>query len=127
MKKREEDRKLMEDRVLDNVKTMVLPYLIKAKKSKLNEKVKFQLQIIESALEEVVSPFVNTLSTRYLKLTPTEIQVATLIKEGNRTKDIAFMMGVSPSTIDTHRNKVRKKLGIVNKRENLRTRLLTLQ
>jgi len=127
VRKREEDRKLMEDRVLDNVKTRVTPYLAKAKKSMINEKAKFQLQIIESALEEVVSPFVHALSTRYLKLTPTEIQVAILIKEGNRTKEIAYIMGVSPSTIDTHRNKVRKKLGIVNKGENLRTRLLTLQ
>ena len=127
VKKREEDRKLMEDRVLDNIKTRVMPYLAKAQKSRINDMVKAQLQIIESTLKEVVSPFVHTLSTRYFNLTPTEIQVAILIKEGKRTKEIANMMGVSPSTIDTHRNNVRKKLGIINKRENLRTRLLTLQ
>ena len=127
VQKREEDRKLMENRVLDNVKTRVMPHLVKVKKTKLNEKVKSNLLVIESALKDVVSPFVNTLSTRYLSLTPTEIQVATLIREGSRTKEIAYMMDVSPSTIDTHRNNVRKKLGIVNKGENLRTHLLALQ
>ena len=127
VQKREEDRKLMENRVLDNVKTRVMPHLVKRKKTKLNEKVKSNLLVLESALKDVVSPFVNTLSTRYLSLTPTEIQVATLIREGSRTKEIAYMMDVSPSTIDTHRNNVRKKLGIVNKGENLRTHLLALQ
>lgn len=127
VQKREEDRKQLENQVLDNIKTRVLPHLSKAKKNRVNGKIRSNLLIAESALKDVVSPFVTALSSRYLKLTPTEIQVATLIKEGNRTKDIAYIMGVSPSTIDTHRNNVRKKLGIVNKGENLRTHLLTLQ
>jgi DNA-binding CsgD family transcriptional regulator len=67
------------------------------------------------------------LSAKYLSLTPKEIQIANLIKQGKRTKDIGELMALSPRTIETHRKSLRKKLGLEKKKRNLRSRLLTFQ
>ena len=64
---------------------------------------------------------------KYLKFTPSEIQVSNLIKQGQTTKEIADYLNLSPRTVDFHRNKIRKKLGLNNEKANLRTHLLTIQ
>ncbi len=81
------------------------------------------LGIIESNLNDIVSPFVHGLSSKLIKLSPTELQVSNLIKQGNTTKEIAEIMNLATSTIDFHRNNIRKKFGIKNKKTNLRTYL----
>ncbi|MBW2739323.1 MAG: helix-turn-helix transcriptional regulator [Deltaproteobacteria bacterium] len=61
-----------------------------------------------------------------LKLTPAEIQVIDFIKHGKTTKEIAQFLNLAISTIDFHRSNIRKKLGIKNKKINLRTQLLSI-
>ena len=90
---------------------------------KLGEKQRAYIGIIESNLNDIVSPFVHGLSSKLIKLSPTELQVSNLIKQGNTTKEIAEIMNLATSTIDFHRNNIRKKFGIKNKKTNLRTYL----
>jgi DNA-binding CsgD family transcriptional regulator len=54
------------------------------------------------------------------------MQVAELIKEGKTTKEIARFMDISRFAIDTHRAHLRKKLGLTQKKINLRTYLSSL-
>ncbi|MBW1829909.1 MAG: helix-turn-helix transcriptional regulator, partial [Deltaproteobacteria bacterium] len=84
------------------------------------------VSILESNLKDIVSPFARELTRNYLKFTPTEIQVANLVKQGKTTKEIADLMNVSGKTIESHRKNIRKKLGIKNKKENLQTHLLNI-
>jgi DNA-binding CsgD family transcriptional regulator len=82
--------------------------------------------ILESNLGDIVSPFVTKLSSRYLNLTPTEIQVASLIRDGRTTKEIGALLHLSANTIMSHRYHIRGKLGLKNKKVNLRSYLQSL-
>ena len=116
----------LEETVALNAKELIVPFLEKLNKSGLDSKQKAHINIIESNLNEIVAPLVREFSKINLKLTPTEIQVTNLVKQGKTTKEIAEFLNLATSTIDTHRNKIRKKLGIKNKKTNLRTHLLSI-
>jgi len=127
LKRREEDKSELEEKVLSNVKDLVLPYLERLQKTSLDANQISCVSILESNLNDIVSPFSRRLSSKYLSLTPTEIRVANLVKDGKTTKEIAGFMNLSDKTIQTHRDNIRKKTGIKNKKTNLRTYLSTLQ
>jgi PAS domain S-box-containing protein len=124
--KKDEDKNDLEEKMVSNVRELVFPYLAKLDNGKLPDKEKAFVNIIESNLKDIISPFVRSLTSKYLGLTPTEIQVANLIKQGKTTKDIAQLSNLSPRTIEFHRDNIRNKLGIKNKKANLRTHLLSL-
>jgi PAS domain S-box-containing protein len=126
LKRREEDKAELEEKVLSNVKDLVLPYLERLQKKSLDASQLSCLSILESNLNDIVSPFSYKLSSKYLRLTPTEIRVANLVKEGKTTKEIAEFMNLSDKTIQTHRDHIRKKTGIKHKKTNLRTYLSSL-
>ena len=127
LKRREEDQKDLEEKVLSNVKELVLPYVERLKKSALDAKQDTYVNILESNLTDIVSPFVRQLSSSYLALTPTEIHVANLVKEARDTKTIAELLNMSPRTVESHRQNIRNKLGLKNKKANLRSHLLSIQ
>jgi PAS domain S-box-containing protein len=74
-------------------------------------------------LEDLVSPLATKLSSNYLALTPTELQITDLIKHGKTSKEIAAMLNVSAKAVSFHRGNIRNKLGLTNKKINLQTYL----
>jgi PAS domain S-box-containing protein len=127
LKRREVDKSELEEKVLSNVKDLVLPYLERLKKASLDANQSSCVSILESNLNDIVSSFSHRLSSKYLGLTPTEIRVANLVKDGKSTKEIAEFMNLSEKTIQTHRDNIRKKIGIKHKKTNLRTYLSSLR
>ena len=127
LKKRDEGRVEIEEKILFNVKELVKPYIDKAKETELTSKQNALLSVVESNINDIISPFVRDMSLKFMKLTPMEIQVANMIKQGRTTKQIAELMNLSGRTIETHRKKIRNKIGIGNKKANLRSHLLSLQ
>jgi len=123
LKRREEDKEDLEDRVLANVKELVLPYVEKLKSSSSYSEQMTLVGILESNIKEIVSPFVTKLSSRFLILTPTEIQVASLIRDGKTSKEIATLLNASEHTVRSHRFHIRRKLGLINKKVNMRSYL----
>jgi len=123
--KRDQDIKELEEKVLGNVKQLVTPFLEKLRDSGLNETQKTYLGIVESNLSDITSPFVRKLSAIHFGLTPTEIRVANLVKEGKTTKEIAEVLNSSVRAIEFHRENLRKKLGLKERKVNLRTYLLS--
>jgi len=124
LRQREEDRKELEGRFVANMKNLILPYAEKLKSTGLDERQKSYLAIMEAHLDEILSPLVKTMQHRHL--TPTESQVASLIKDGKPTKEIAAILRVATSSIDTHRKSIRKKLGLKNAKINLEAHLRSI-
>ncbi len=79
------------------------------------------VEMLQTNLEEITSPFISKLSLSYHSMTPTEIAICNMIRNGMRTKEIAEMRGVSEATINRHREKIRHKLKITNQDVNLAT------
>lgn len=125
MDHRREDLKEMEDKVLFNVRELVIPNLEKLKKSRLDKQQLAHLGMLENNLNWIVKPLKKGLKAEFVKLTPTEIQVANMVRHGKSTKRISKMMHLSPRTIEFHRDNIRKKFGIKRKKINLRSYLLT--
>jgi PAS domain S-box-containing protein len=121
-----EDNKKLEERLQVNIEEMVIPYLEKLKQAGLNGRYNDYLTLLEANLNDIVSPFIQNISAVYRNLTPTEIRVAEMIKQGRASKDIAEVMNASVGTINTHRNNIRKKLNLRKQNKNLRSYLLTL-
>ncbi len=126
LKRREEDRDELEERMLLNIKKLVLPYLEKLKMSRMDTKDMAHLNILESNLQDLISPFARKLSIKFINLTSREIQIANFIKEGLTSKEIAEIMNVSASAVNIHRYRIRKKIGITNNKHNLQAYLATL-
>jgi DNA-binding CsgD family transcriptional regulator len=104
----------------------VEPYLTKLAGAGLDESQAAYLGILKSNLEDIASPLAKKLSSEQYRLTPKEMHVAMLIREGKTTKEIAELMHSSARTIEFHRENLRKKLDLRTRKSNLRSRLLTL-
>ncbi len=127
LKQRENDRVEFEKKVLNNMNTMVEPYLNKLKNLSHDSSHKNFIEIIEVNLKEIVSSFSMKLSSGHINLTPSELQLADLIKKGFSSKEMAEQLNMAPETVSSHRKHIRKKLGITNKKTNLSSFLKSIQ
>ncbi len=126
LKQRESDKQELEQNILSNVKRLIMPYLGKIRKLGPKSKELTYLNILESNINEIISPFTQKMSSKFLGFTPKEIEIADLIKDGQHDKDIAEILNIALETVKSHRQNIRKKLGLYSKRTNLRTHLLYL-
>ncbi len=125
LKQREDDKKELGENVLSNVRELISPYLERLKKSRLNTNQKTLINILDSNLSNMISPFISKLSSKFFNLTPGEVRVANLVKEGKTNKEIAEILCISKNTVLFHRYNIRQKLGLKNKKINLRSHLIS--
>jgi len=118
---RDEDKKELEDRFVMNIKNLIIPFADKLKNTQLDERQMAYMNIMETHLKDITSSMIKKML--HFNFTPTEVEVASLLKDGKATKEIAKIMGIATSSIDTHRNNIRKKLGISKKNVNLRSHI----
>ena len=117
------EKQKIKDDIAANVEEVLLPALNKLKMKGAANK---HVQVIRNNLKEMTSSFGKKISEKHLKLTPREIEICNLIKEGLSTKDIANMQNLSVQTIEKHRTHIRRKLGLINKDFNLTTYLQSI-
>jgi len=127
LRRTDEDKAELEEKVLLNVRDLVIPYLEKLKSSSMDEIQRTFVNILESNLIQIISPFSHRMSSKFLNFTPTEIQVADLLRKNKTSKEIGELLNASPRSITFHRENIRKKLGLKNKKANLKSYLLSLK
>lgn len=120
---REAEKVELQENILGNVKKLVLPYLTRLKGGQLTEEQKTLLNIVEINLVQITSQFTAKLSSTTIGLTPRELEIAALVRDGMSCKEIAAVMSVSENAVKFHRFNLRHKLGLNRKSINLRSYL----
>jgi PAS domain S-box-containing protein len=113
----EENKQELDRNIVLNLRTLVFPYIEKMQKSNLNIRQGMFMEVIERNLSNIISPFLKKIS--HFGLTPTEMHIAGLIKDGRKTKEIAESLHISRRAVEVHRYNIRKKLKINKNRHNL--------
>lgn len=126
LEKRQEDRAELEANVIANANERLLPLLDKLKRTRLSPEQKTYVEALETSTREIVSPFVRKITSACARLSSREFEVALLIKEGKSSKEIAELLHIDDYTVLFHRQNIRKKLGLRNKKINIQSYLRTL-
>jgi len=126
LEQRDEDRRGLEQAILGNVRKLIVPFLEKLRTSGLTGEQTTYVDILELHLYDITSQFVKRLATQLGGLTTTELQVASLIRDGRTTKEIAGILRSSEYTIMFHRSNLRRKLQVKGKKVSLSACLQTI-
>jgi DNA-binding CsgD family transcriptional regulator len=118
----EQEKEEIHQDIKTNVEKILMP-ILQALALQLPPTQKKYTEMLQTNLEEITSPFISHLSSSYHSLTPTEIAICNMIRNGLRTKEIAQIRGVSTATVNRHREHIRRKLKITNSEANLATYL----
>lgn len=103
-----------------NMEKVILP-IIGALEVQLPGAPQKYIALLKTNLEELTSPFMSGLAAGFPSLSPTEVLICNMIKNGLTSKEIAETRGIAPATVNHHREKIRRKLGITNREVNLAT------
>jgi len=98
----------------------------KLKNSRIKAKDRTLVDIIDTHLQDIISPLLQRFANAKILLTPQEMQVASLVKDGKTSKEIADLLNVSETTVNFHRKNLRVKFGLRNQRTNLRSYLMSI-
>jgi PAS domain S-box-containing protein len=126
LKHLEKDNEELQETILSNVRELIMPFIDKVKTCRLKSDQENYVNILETNLNNIISPFIRNLRLDQCNLTPKEIQIANLIKEGKTTQEIANLLHLSLRTINFHRENIRKKLSLTNTKTNLQSYLSSL-
>ncbi|MEZ5359779.1 MAG: LuxR C-terminal-related transcriptional regulator [Candidatus Zixiibacteriota bacterium] len=113
----EEQRDIVRTQVADIVDGILSPAL---KKLRLPDGTinAYYYELLTRGLGELVYATGDPLS-QYVKLSPREMEISSLIRHGRSSKEIADELYISVGTVKRHRETIRKKLGINKKDVNL--------
>ncbi|HQA81773.1 MAG TPA: LuxR C-terminal-related transcriptional regulator, partial [Syntrophales bacterium] len=126
LRRREEDKAALEEDVLANVRSLILPYIDRLKHGLTGTDQQAYLQVLEANLNNIISPFLRNITLAHFNLTGREIQIANLVKEGRTNKEMSEMLNLSIRSVEFHRDNIRKKMKLDHRKANLRVFLLSL-
>lgn len=119
------EKKEIKDDVIVSIDNILMPILKKLKADGPKNLPRITA-LLERSLEGMASSFGRKISQASLKLTPREIEICNMIKNGLSSKEIAGLLHLSFKTINRHRQNIRRKCQIRNQKINLATFLQSL-
>lgn len=126
MEHRNREMRELEQRIARNIQDLIQPYLGKLKKGKIGYQEEALIEIMEINLRNITQPFLYKLASLHSQLSPQQMEIASLIRQGKSSQEIAALLGLSVNTISFHRRNLRRKLGLHDRSKNLRAFLLSL-
>jgi len=120
IKQIEQQRFNIQQDIIADIDQLICPFLDKIK-MKGDSEIKKLCDLIQYNLEKYESSFPALTEQKYMKLTKKERQICLMIKKGLSSKEISQMLNIATATVNEHRNKIRKKLDLVNSNHNLGT------
>ena len=117
----------MQESILANVKKSIFPCIENLKKTPLSVGQAKYVDVLVSSINNIISPFLQKISLAFLSLSPGELRVAEMIRDGMQTKEIATILSLSPDTVRSYRESLRQKLGLQGKKVNLRSFLQAME
>ena len=117
----EQEKRTILREARNSVDTFIRPYLRQIGGGGLTEEDGLRVVQIEASLDRLFSD--NDSMTMELShlLTPREAEICGLIRNGLSSKEISSFLHISPSTVERHRNTIRKKLALTGTPTNLTT------
>lgn len=116
----DDERREVGRSVVANVERLVMP-LIAAIEERIPPPDRPIAEFLKRSLEEITSPFVEQLSRNFASLTPLEVAICRMLRDGLSSKEVAKIRQVSHSTIARQREHIRRKLGLAGTQTNLAT------
>ncbi|MDR3555448.1 MAG: response regulator [Syntrophobacteraceae bacterium] len=118
----EREREEIEKRIAMKLRNLIIPMIMKLKNDPSLREYASQLDMLTRQIEDLTSGFAMD-SRVAMALSFTELQIASLIKNGVTTDEIARQLHIAESTVRTHRKNIRRKLKINNAQFSLRNYL----
>ncbi len=122
----EDEKRRIYDNVQLSIDNVIMPILHALTPAVEKDKRKY-IEILRTNLEEIASPYMDRILKQFQTLTPNEVNICNMIRNGLRNKEIAELRGISAATVDRHREHIRRKLNLTNKKINLTTYLQSMQ
>ncbi|MCB2229552.1 PAS domain-containing protein [bacterium] len=121
----ESGKREIAEQIQSNIYRIALP-LIDHLQRQTSPGAEHYLGLLKNSLIDIVSPFVGRLESQSTRLTPRELEICNMIKNGMSSKEIASALHNSIETVFKQRKTIRRKLGISNRKRNLTSFLRSL-
>jgi DNA-binding NarL/FixJ family response regulator len=118
----EDEKREIRASILANIQRIIMPIVFELELAVAGQQRSY-VTMLRQSLQEIASPFLTELARDHLELTPGEIAITTMIRNGLSTKEIAKLRSISVATVRRHRENIRRKLGLRNQKVNLVTYL----
>ncbi len=116
----EDEKQAIRASVLANIQKIIMPIVFELE-LEVTGRQRSYVTLLRQSLQEITSPFLTQMARDYVQLTPVEIAISTMIRNGLSNKEIAQLRCISSATVRRHRENIRRKLGLRKRKVNLAT------
>jgi DNA-binding CsgD family transcriptional regulator len=122
LSKLEDEKREIRHSILANIQKIIMPIVLELELA-VTGRQRSYVTVLRQSLQEITSSFLSQLTRQHFELTPVEIAISAMIRNGLSTKEIAQLRGITEATVRRHRENIRQKLGLTNRKANLVTYL----
>jgi DNA-binding CsgD family transcriptional regulator len=116
------EKREIKSQVASNIDQLIMPILRKIRDTGVPELLRRKyLEIVEQNLKDLASTYSKKIVSDKVRLSPREIEISMMVRDGFSSKEIAEQLHISELTVERHRHNIRKKFGISAEKINLST------